>query len=136
HGSVVSPIMAFQWFMEHGLHQTLLSYGAAEDDLVKTARRPSHQRLRQIIDLVPESHRAFIRKLPAAIEYSDIFILHAWWSVKEETENPSLTQRLVEKPSLRQAIVWGRYSEGEIYGPKPWLRTGYFGHTAVTNYAE
>ena len=48
HGSVVSPIMAFQWFMEHGLHQTLLSYGAAEDDLVKTARRPSHQRLRQM----------------------------------------------------------------------------------------
>jgi hypothetical protein len=136
HGAVVTPIMAFQWFMEHGLLETLLSYGADEEELEKTQRRPTHQKLRNIIELVPQEHRTFIRNLPPVIEYSDIFILHAWWNVKDKTESPSLAQRLVEKPSIRQAIVWSRYGETEICSPKPWGRTGYFGHTAVTNYGE
>jgi len=136
HGNVTSPLMAFAWFMEHGLFQTLQSYGVGDEELVEAHRRPSHARLRAILDRVPETHRAFIRKLPGVIEYSDLFVLHAWWNVKEETENPSLAQRLVKKPTIRQNVVWGRYSEEEIYGAKPWNRTGYFGHTAVTNYGE
>jgi hypothetical protein len=136
HGSVTSPLVAFQWFMEHGVKQTLMSYGVDEEELDEAHQRPSHARLRNILDRVPEPHRAFIRNLPAVIEYSDLFILHAWWNVKEETENPSIAQRLVKKPAVRQSIVWGRYSEAEIYGYKPWNRTGYFGHTAVTNYGE
>jgi hypothetical protein len=134
HGSVRDPIVAFQWFMDHGLDQTLLSYGVDEEELEKTNRRPSRQRLRKILEAVPQSHRDFIRNLSSGIEYDDLFILHAFWAVDEPTESPRPTQRLEDHPPTRQTAVWGRYTEKEIHVDKPWNRTGYFGHTAVNNY--
>jgi hypothetical protein len=133
-GSVTDSVIAFQWFMEHGLDQTLMSYGVNEMTLRDIQERPTPQRLAKILDAVPEEHRRFIRHLPAVIEFTDFFVLHGWWSVKDQTENPSLSQRLAKRSTTRQSVIWGRFSEDEIYGSKSWGRTGYFGHTAVTNY--
>jgi hypothetical protein len=47
---------------------------------------------------------------------------------------PPLAEQISRNPTTRQSIIWGRYTEPEIYGPKVWKRTGLFGHTAVMNY--
>src|SRR4051794_35059413 len=45
HGSVTESIIAFQWFMEHGLDKTLLSYGVSESSLQGLRNEPDHNRL-------------------------------------------------------------------------------------------
>jgi serine/threonine protein phosphatase 1 len=135
HGSVSSPLVAFQWFMEHGLDKTLLSYGADERELRMCQRRPDRKLLRHLLSLVPESHRNFIHNLPAIIEFDDLFILHAWWPIDFSDTEPKLSVQLQKNASARQSSLWGRYSEADIYSPKAWTRTGFFGHTAVFNYS-
>jgi hypothetical protein len=120
--------------MEHGLDQTLLSYGVDETAMRKCERRPSKERLRKLLDVVPETHRAFLRNLQSSVEYADIFVLHAWWPPDTSDQDPPLAEQIARNPTTRQSIIWGRYTEPEIYGPKVWKRTGLFGHTAVMNY--
>ena len=36
---------------------------------------------------------------------------------------------------LRHPLLWGRFTDDEIHRVKAWRRTGYFGHTPVSNYA-
>src|SRR5437867_4109495 len=79
HGSVASPMVAFQWFMEHGLDQTLLSYGVNETAMRKCERRPSKQRLQKLLEVVPETHRTFLRNLQSSLVYPDAFVSNSLW---------------------------------------------------------
>lgn len=124
---------AFQWFMQYGLDQTLMSYGAEAGRLMEIAARPTGKALRQLADLVPDEHKRFIRYLPATIEDKDIFVAHARWEPDESTD-PSIFLRLQKSEALRQKIIWGRFTAEEVAMPKVWMRVGYFGHTPVLNY--
>jgi serine/threonine protein phosphatase 1 len=125
-------VPAFQWFMQHGLAETLMSYGADYADLEHAARHVSHQRVEDVMSIIPAEHRAFIRRLPPALEEDDLFVAHAMWDIYDDTT--LMAARLAAKPDYRFKILWGRYGEKDIKGQKRWRRTGYFGHTPVQSY--
>jgi serine/threonine protein phosphatase 1 len=123
----------FQWFMQHGLGNTLASYGADMAELIALNRYPDEKRLKGILALVPERHRQFIRSLPAVIEQEEFFVAHGKWDPDEFSE-PSLVAQL-KTTMARRKLLWGRYETDEIPRLKAWKRTGYFGHTPVDSYA-
>ncbi len=132
HPAPIKPVPAFQWFMQHGLAETLMSYGADYAELEHAARHASEQRLEQVVSIIPAEHRAFIRKLPPVLEEPDLFVAHAMWDIYDATT--PMTGPLNTKPEYRFKILWGRYGEKDIKTPKRWQRTGYFGHTPVQSY--
>src|SRR4051795_13704788 len=67
HPQKIEPVAAFRWFMQHGLLETLVSYGVDEEDLEYAAGHASEQRVREAVSGIPEAHRAFIRDLPPVI---------------------------------------------------------------------
>ena len=127
-------IAAFQWFMQHGLDRTFMSYGADLPDLMRILRRPSVPSLDPLIDLVPAAHRAFVRDLPAAIEEPDLFVAHAKWDPGAPSD--SLAARAGSSDKTRYQLLWGRFTRDEIDRKKRWRRRGFFGHTPVENYAD
>jgi len=128
-------IMAYQWFFQHGLDATFESYGADYAQLEHLARQPNFDRLHAMVELVPESHRRFIRTLPAVIEEEDLFVAHAKWPVDEPDDSPPIARRLAASAPLRHNMLWGRYGDAEIARTKAWRRVGAFGHTPVATYA-
>jgi serine/threonine protein phosphatase 1 len=132
HPRHIEPVAAFRWFMQHGLMETLMSYGVDEDDLEYATTHASEQRVGEVVSVIPGEHRAFIRDLPPVIDEPDLFVAHAMWDV--DTPDTSIAARLGESPEDRFKILWGRYTEKDIKGKKRWQRTGYFGHTPVQSY--
>jgi hypothetical protein len=128
-------MVAFQWFMEHGLDTTFMSYGIDYAMLESCQQRPTSEKLMAIIAEVPEAHRRFVRELPAVIEEDDLFIAHAKWDPYETDSMPNMIKQLEANAQLRHKLLWGRFSEDEIGQTKAWRRTGYFGHTPVFAYA-
>ena len=129
-------VMAFQWFMQHGLDKTFLSYGVTGHQLSNTARRPKDSTLDELAASVPAAHRKFVRELPLVIEADDLFVAHAKWDVYSGIDDPPIAERLQQAGSTRYTLIWGRYRLDEILYDKPWRRTGYFGHTPVDSYNE
>ena len=129
-----SRLDPFRWFMEHGLADTLASYGVSDEQMQSLMAKPTVRALDAMIAPVPMTHRRFIRELPAVLEEPDLFIVHARWEPDTPDEDPSPTTFLEVDQPLRKTAVWGRYSMEEIDAPKAWRRTGYFGHTPVINY--
>lgn len=125
---------AFKWFMEHGLRDTLVSYGADDAAMRETFDHPTSAGLDALIAGVPPSHRKFIRELQPVIEEPDIFIVHARWDPSTPDEDPSPTTFLEVDRDLRKIITWGRFAPEELDQPKTWRRTGFFGHTPVDFY--
>ncbi len=125
---------AFQWFIQHGLDATLMSYGADYAMLEHALRRPSMGVLEELASLLPAPHRAFIRELPAVIEEPDLFVAHAKW----EPDSPSdaIAARAGSSDKTRHALVWGRFTRAEIDRKKRWRHRGFFGHTPVENYVS
>jgi serine/threonine protein phosphatase 1 len=126
---------AFTWFMQHGLAETLISYGADWAELEVALRDPTTKRIEQFVKPVPASHRRFIRSLKPVFETDDFFVAHGFWSPDDLDTSPSLAAQLDADSNLRHRLLWGRYTEAQIRSPKYWQRTGYFGHTPVFNYA-
>jgi len=128
-------MLAFQWFMDHGLDQTFVSYGVDYAMLAHCSRKGDLKRLMDVVAAVPEAHRRFVRELPATIEDPDLFVAHAKWDPYEPDTLPNLATPLMTNPGWRHKLLWGRYSDEEIEITKGWRRTGYFGHTPVYAYA-
>lgn len=124
--------VAFKWFTEHGLIETLQSYGIANSLIGKVYQRP--QSIHDIVSAIPQSHIDFIRNLPAVIEEDEFFVAHGKWDIHEFSESPSLGEQLVADPNRRHRLLWGRFTDVELAATKAWNRTGYFGHTPVDNY--
>src|SRR5689334_4416759 len=66
--------LAFQWFLEHGLFDTLTSYGATQDMIYRVITRRSREALAEVTDVIPPAHKQFIRNLPVYIEDGDLFV--------------------------------------------------------------
>ncbi|QOV89934.1 metallophosphoesterase [Humisphaera borealis] len=130
--SATDEVVAFQWFVQYGLWETLLSYGVEPYEIDAVLARPSPESVLRLLSVVPESHRRFARDLVPVIEGDTYFIAHAMWNV-DEPDEPSIAARLAENTRLRYQIIWGRYGR-ELTRPKRWKRTGYFGHTPVQTY--
>lgn len=128
-------LVAFQWFMDHGIDSTFESYGVDYALLEECQQKASMVRLEKIIAAVPESHRKFIRGLGAVIEEADLFVAHAKWDPYESDTLPSIAAMLEKDAAARHRLLWGRFSEEEIGRVKAWKRPGYFGHTPVYAYA-
>ncbi len=125
---------AFKWFMEHGLRETLASYGARDSTMRGMLTHPTTAGLDDLISGIPQSHRSFIRNLLPVIEEKDIFIVHARWDPATPDEDPSPTTYLDVDTNLRKTATWGRFTIEEVDQPKTWRRTGFFGHTPVDFY--
>jgi len=125
---------AYKWFMEHGLRETLASYGANDAAMRSVLERPTAAGLDGLIADVPQAHRQFIRNLEPVIEETDIFVIHARWNPDVPDEDPSPTTYLDVDRDLRKTATWGRFAAEELDHPKTWRRTGFFGHTPVDFY--
>jgi serine/threonine protein phosphatase 1 len=136
HANAPDPVSAFAWFMQHGLAETLMSYGADGAELESVARRPNARRIKQFIEIVPASHRKFIRDLRPVFETDNFFVTHGYWDPDSEDDDPNLAAPLARDPQLRYKLLWGRFTDAQIRRKKRWSRTGYFGHTPVLNYAS
>lgn len=134
HADAPDPVSAFSWFMQHGLAETLISYGASWAELEALARNPTPQKVERLVTIVPPAHRQFIRSLRAVFETDDFFVAHGFWDPDEPDNKPNLAAPLERDPKLRYQLLWGRFTETQIIRRKKWGRTGYFGHTPVLNY--
>jgi serine/threonine protein phosphatase 1 len=129
--------LAFQWFLEHGLFETLLSYGVSREIIARMITQRTADSISRLIDCFPESHRQFIRNLPVYIEDPDLFVIHAKWPLKQRhTPAELLAPPRLPTPSLRHEILWGRYVDADLRRSPSWTKTGYFGHTPVPTYTE
>ena len=129
-------LAAFDWFMNFGLANTYNSYGVDYAELTYLWRHPSPRALDRLNDVVPDSHRQFIRGLLPVVQHDDLFVAHAQWD-PDETDDPNrMAAMLSRSDGQRHALLWGRYGAGEIGRNKRWARTGYFGHTPVTSFPD
>jgi serine/threonine protein phosphatase 1 len=136
HGTQNSRGLAFRWFMEHGLLDTLASYGIERTAMAKVIRKPTGGDLDLLIESIPQTHRQFFRNLLPAIEEPDLFVTHARWEPQTPDSDPELSVVLEINHELRKTATWGRFTMEELDMPKVWRRTGYFGHTPVDNYGH
>jgi hypothetical protein len=127
-------LVAYKWFMEHGLADTLASYGASVGAMEQMLEKPTAAGLEDLIGPVPDSHRQFIRNLLPVIEEPDLFVIHARWDPSTSDVDPHPSTYLEVDEGLRKLATWGRFSLAEIDGKKAWQRTGFFGHTPVDSY--
>jgi serine/threonine protein phosphatase 1 len=134
HDGAPNAQAAFGWFMQHGLAETLTAYGADLGDLEHLWHHPHSRKLRELVEIVPQPHRQFIRNLLPVVEHDDIFVAHAFWDPDAPDDSPPIIQRLSSSPRLRHQLLWGRYTTDQLRRKKRWKRTGYFGHTPVLNY--
>ena len=125
---------AFQWFMNHGLADTLMAYGAELVELEFLLHHPDAERLKKLVAIVPAAHRKFFRSLRPFVEYDQFFVAHAYWDV--DFPDVAMSTLLTSDAKLRYQILWGRFTEAQVQKKKRWKRTGYFGHTPVSNYRK
>src|SRR5882762_8574379 len=82
--------IAFKWFTEFGLIETLLSYGVSNSEIAKAYQRP--QSLDYLLSPIPKSHIDFIHSLPPVIEEDDFFVAHGKWEIDHFSENPFIAE--------------------------------------------
>ena len=128
-------MVAFEWFMQFGLDQTLTSYGADWAELDWMLHHGDEHRLASMLRCVSEKHRRFIHDLAGVIEEPDLFVAHGRWDVDDSGKAEKLAERLSGDARLRYQLLWGRFEPYELHRPATWTRRGYFGHTPVDFYA-
>jgi serine/threonine protein phosphatase 1 len=126
--------IAFQWFLEHGLLETLQSYGIKHEQIARVVSQRTRDSLEAIIDAIPVEHRMFIRSLPVFIEDHDLFVIHGKWPLNERSSPRDLLGSAVPIPQIRHEILWGRFTDADLHRRKAWPKPGFFGHTPVATY--
>jgi len=124
--------VAFKWFTEYGLVETLASYGIVNSQIAKVYQRP--QLVNEIALSIPQSHITFIHNLPPVIEEDEFFVCHGRWEPTDFDQSPGIAEQLTTDLNRRHRLLWGRFSDVELAAAKAWNRVGYFGHTPVDNY--
>ncbi|MGA3065277.1 MAG: metallophosphoesterase [Tepidisphaeraceae bacterium] len=127
---------AFRWFMEHGLSETLASYGIRPATMAAVLRHPTLAALDDLLSGIPQAHRNFLRNLQPTISDPDLFVTHAKWEINRSDMHPDIPTSLEMEHELRRVVTWGRFTMEELDEPKVWHRIGYFGHTPVDNYGS
>jgi serine/threonine protein phosphatase 1 len=128
------PAAACGWFLQHGLEDTLESYGIDLDVIERLHMQESPDLLKLIRAAVPEMHRLFIRSLPVVIQEEGLFVAHAFWPPEETNDRAHVNERLVDDAEMVHRVIWERWKIPQIIAAKPWSRPAFFGHTPVTNY--
>jgi serine/threonine protein phosphatase 1 len=136
HPDMPTQAHTFVSFLQFGLDRTLTSYGIDFSDIVHVSRRPSAQNLAELVEAVPQSHRAFFRSLAPFVQEQDFFVAHARLDPDDPIGEVDLNRALAEEQQLRHQILWGRFTDEQIGRPKRWKTMGYFGHTPVSHYAR
>lgn len=126
--------VAFQWFLEHGLLETLQSYGLKSEQIGRVLQQRTRDALEVVIDAIPVEHRMFLRSLPVFIEDEDLFVVHGKWPLHETATPRQLLGQSMPIPSLRHEILWGRFVDADLHRRKSWPKVGFFGHTPVPTY--
>jgi hypothetical protein len=134
HPGARDAVAAFAWFMQHGLAETLISYGADPAELEQAMQQPTPEKVQKFVKPVPASHRRFFKSLKAVYETQDFFAAHGYWDPDAPDESPGLAARIDGDPTLRYRLLWGRFNDAQVRQPKRWHRIGFFGHTPVHNY--
>jgi hypothetical protein len=127
--------MLFQWFLQHGLLQTLRSYGATDQHISRMITVRDGEAIESLVELFPPDHRRFIRELPACIDDDDLFVIHGKWPMKEKT-SPREILSGSPSPRRKHEMLWGRFEPVQVWQKKAWPKTGFFGHTPVHTYAD
>src|SRR2546423_743916 len=106
HGQSYAPnasngdrILAYKWFTEHGLIETLLSYDLTNAQIASAYHRP--QLIDALMAAIPKSHIDFIHQLPPVIEEEGFFVAHGKWEISDFSESPSISQQLLTDPHRR-----------------------------------
>jgi serine/threonine protein phosphatase 1 len=133
HSSAPDRVSAFTWFFQHGLAETMMSYGADLAMLESLVRRPSDRAIIDCVSIVPQAHRQFIRSLKPHFETASFFVAHGYWNPDDADE--SIESALEKDEKLKHLLLWGRFSEQDLMRKKRWKRSGVFGHTPVMTYA-
>jgi serine/threonine protein phosphatase 1 len=131
---IKEPIADFARMVQNGVAETLTSYGVARNQVLHLVDHPSRDGLRRLLEAVPETHRAFFRRLPLVIDEDEFFVAHAYLppdAPDRTNQVPTLARTLDASPRLRHDILWNRFTESEIRRQKDWSRTGFFGHSPV-----
>lgn len=128
------PLAACNWFLKHGLRDTLLSYGVVHREIEQFMDRPGQEFLDLIRSKVPKAHSEFIHKLPLFVGDSDALIAHAFWPPEELNNDQHIHERLDDDAEMAHRVLWERWKGPQILADKPWKRHAYFGHTPVQNY--
>lgn len=134
HPQLFTPVDCFRAFIQHGLDQTLISYGVDPADIQKVSAHPTAEGLKKLIEPIPKEHREFFRTLPAVQEEPEFFVIHAKWETSRADSHRTFTQTMKARAAMRHGIIWSRYDAREIHRGKNWTRIGFFGHTPVPNY--
>jgi serine/threonine protein phosphatase 1 len=134
HPTAMNPMAAFLWFMQFGLAETLMSYGVDWAELDAVVQKPNQAALDRAVGAVPEAHRKFIRSLQSVYETDSFFVGHGYWNPDLPDSSPSISKQLEHDEQLRYQLLWGRFNGQQLSRKKYWKRTGYFGHTPVSNY--
>jgi hypothetical protein len=127
-------ISAFAWFLQHGLAETLMSYGVDWAQLESVGRKPSDRAINKCVSVVPENHRRFIHGLKPVFQTANFFATHGYWDPDDSDEPAHVKSRLEDEPAVRYRLLWERFTEEQITRKKKWKGTGYFGHTPVYIY--
>jgi serine/threonine protein phosphatase 1 len=123
---------AYKWFAQHGLVETLLSYGIDPQEIYRATQRRNE--MGALMARIPEAHINFIHNLPPLIEEDEFFVCHGRWEPTDFDQAPGITEQLATDLNRRHRLLWGRFSDVELPAAKAWNRVGYFGHTPVDNY--
>lgn len=130
--SPIDPVAMYRSFCDHGLVQTLQSYGLSSQEIARPFQSHALARLQELAELIPATHRGFFRNLPSFIEDSDFFLVHGKWSI-HQTRTPATSPSPLPVTSRRE-MLWGRFSEADLAQPPQWPKPGFFGHTPVQTY--
>lgn len=127
------PSGMYRQFCDHGLVQTLESYGLSTAEIARPFQTNRPESVRAIAERIPMSHRDFFRRLPGFIEDHDFFLVHGRWPTNQ-TWTPAMAPRQPLALSVRREMLWGRFSEAELAATPRWDKPGFFGHTPVQTY--
>ena len=133
------PLAACNWFLGHGLYDTLASYGLSRATVDYHRERPEDSELLNVIrNAFPVAHKRFLYQLPVVVDDADLFVAHAFWPPEEANDGQHVGRRIGhgDDAELMHRIIWERFTTLQIREEKPWTRPAFFGHTPVSNYPE
>lgn len=126
------------WWMRHGLEQTCVSYGIDIPPLVtgpygSVVSGPDAETVtKELVELMPESHREFLRELPLYYEGETFFVMHGFL----RPTNPLPRDFKFMKLDANEC-TWGRFNYFQIdpSARNEWDKIGVFGHTPISYYS-
>ncbi len=128
------PLAAARWFLNHGLAETIRSYGISAADQHRLNSAADNGLLQAIRAAIPGPHKQFIRKLVLCVDDPDCFVAHAFWPPEEPNDSVHVRSRVGGDAEMRHRVIWERFQPHQVLAQKPWKRHAFFGHTPVSHY--